>query len=154
MKKRAFSLVEILIAVSLVAVCFLAAFSLMGRELHWASDIEDRTRGLSLARNLLNLATAAAPGGFSSTYNIFSGLAPGEDKIIDLDSTPFPAESIALGSSLAKWKQEKAAKVSFHVQREPAGATAANLGLVTCAVAWKTNKGKERSVVLSRVVGP
>ena len=152
-RRKAFSFLEVLIAAVLLSISVVAYLSLSSSEVRWSKAVEDRTKALTLARNMLTVieygyrkelmaGTPTGDGGYR--------LANAHQKLKEAN--------LALGTALFKWVAEKSALGDFGLDLTWTPAPSSKVGKVSsvgkavCTVRYKLPSGDKRKVEMIRVL--
>ena len=150
---KAFSFVEVLIAAVLLSLSVVAYLSLSSSEVRWSKAVEDRTKALTLARNMLTVIE------FGYRKELMAGTPTGDGGYkLENAHQVLKEANLALGTALFKWVADKSALGDFGLDLtwNPAPQSGVgqvhSVGKAVCTVRYKLPSGDKRSVKLIRVL--
>mgnify|MGYP001544167024 CR=1 FL=1 len=142
--RKAFSLIEILISVALLAVLVISHLTLTYSEAVSARDVADRIRATALARNVLAVMEAERR---ERLVRNEKGAAP-----VTVDPLADSEVKKLLGVPLESWATNRKAVTEVVWQAAPDGNASEHIALLSCTVIWEAARGHQRSLRLRKVV--
>jgi len=143
--RRAFSLIEILIAVVLAGLCIVVYLSLSASETRWTRELDNRAKALALAENTLALVE-----GGDRTELLSGALQSDGSRLLDDPDGAVPGGTLIFGVALFEWVATQRTRGGLQWQLSYLPAPLA--GVVRCKVAWKDARGQTRHVSLQSTV--
>ncbi len=151
--RRGFSFLEVLIAAVILSITVVAYLSLSSSEVRWSKAVEDRTKALALARNMLTIIE------YGYRDELMKGTPTGDGGFLLTNAHQKLKEAnLALGTALFKWVTAKTALGDFGLDitwtpgpNSSQGQVQA-VGKAVCTVRWKMATGEKRSLDVVRVL--